>query len=464
MQPLQDSVIIDFFDWMRSQGKLDLVDDCITKEKNTRSGIESLKPYVNQYLKSQEMDSPSWKITESLRAYFIYRYGDKETTQILSEYLSSASLCSEHAIRHNDGRFMSYMTKTQESLNLVIELWKWLSIKDISTNALIDMSDLEFKTLIDSFLYEREGIVDKHLSKRLVYEIKEKSKSRLEFLSNFRCAISNETFHKPKPFWDSYKRYSNKDLVKCIFLPLARDKDTFIKFIESSWDDLNALSNDYLDIYYCEKELPLSGYSIKGKLQSLNIPENVLPCLVLWKNTLSEAQYVELRDLDYNKDVFWIMQTIVNNIKNQDGFATLCDKAKEQSNQLRLERKFIGGVTTMNQTNITITNSSLTGTQVGTTNSTVNFAPVNMSNDLSGEINQAISAIKEVAEITNDEKNMITDLLKEIDTAVKENNKEKQDKSKLMLKTVLKGMGEGGSKIITILSGLANLVKFFGLK
>ena len=102
---------------------------------------------------------------------------------------------------------------------------------------------------------------------------------------------------------------------------------------------------------------------------------------------------------------------------------------------------------TMNQTNYNITNSSLVGSQIGTQNSQLYF---NQS-DFSSEINQAISEIK-----------TIIDLLQQIDIAVKSDNKEAQTEAKFTLKGMLKGIGNTGVKVISVLSGLANLAKFFG--
>lgn len=35
----------------------------------------------------------------------------------------------------------------------------------------------------------------------------------------------------------------------------------------------------------------------------MNVPENVLPCLVLWEDKLEDARFIEIRDLT-DKEVF----------------------------------------------------------------------------------------------------------------------------------------------------------------
>lgn len=112
----------------------------------------------------------------------------------------------------------------------------------------------------------------------------------------------------------------------------------------------------------------------------------------------------------------------------------------------------------MSQTNFNINNSSLVGSQIGTSNSQLYFN----QNDFSGEISRAISEIKTIAELSEENKVIIIDLLKQIDDAIQSNNKDAQTEVKFTLKGVLKGIGNAGVKVISVLSGLANLANFFG--
>lgn len=112
---------------------------------------------------------------------------------------------------------------------------------------------------------------------------------------------------------------------------------------------------------------------------------------------------------------------------------------------------------TMNQKNYYVTNSSLFGSQIGTENSKLYF---NQS-DFSSEIKQAISEIEKITELSEKNMKSIIELLKQIDIAVKSNNKEAQTTKKSTLKGMLKGIGNTGVKVINVLSGLANLANFF---
>lgn len=112
----------------------------------------------------------------------------------------------------------------------------------------------------------------------------------------------------------------------------------------------------------------------------------------------------------------------------------------------------------MNQTNYNINNSSLIGSQIGTNNSQLYFN----QNEFSEEISKAILEIKAIAELSEENKVTIIDLLKQIDDAIQSNNKNAQTEAKFTLKGMLKGIGNAGVKVISVLSGLANLANFFG--
>ena len=112
----------------------------------------------------------------------------------------------------------------------------------------------------------------------------------------------------------------------------------------------------------------------------------------------------------------------------------------------------------MNQTNYNISNSTLVGSQIGTTNSQLYFN----QNDFSVEISKAILEIKTIAELSEENRITIIDLLKQIDDAIQSNNKEAQSEAKFTLIGMLKGIGNADVKVISVLSGLANLAKFLG--
>lgn len=149
---------------------------------------------------------------------------------------------------------------------------------------------------------------------------------------------------------------------------------------------------------------------------------------------------------------------------NQNDFIRLSQKGydkihmKSQSETQGIESLREGSIPIMNQTNYNINNSSLVGSQIGTTNSQLNFN----QNTFSKEISEAVVEIKTIAELSKENMETIIDLLGQIDVAIQSDNKEAQTEAKFTLKGMLKGIGNAGVKVISVLSGLANLAKFFG--
>lgn len=122
-----------------------------------------------------------------------------------------------------------------------------------------------------------------------------------------------------------------------------------------------------------------------------------------------------------------------------------------------------------------ITGGTVTGINKGNINA-LTYYPSNgrNTNFLIKEINEAQEIISKLSDISTYQKECITDLLKEtnqlLDKACNlkdsEEHEEKVDKeienNKKSFSHTIKIMGEGGVKIISALSGLANLLKFFG--
>ena len=254
-----------------------------------------------------------------------------------------------------------------------------------------------------------------------------------------------------------YSRYNDSDIVKCCLLLLARD-DLYNKLILDAdmWEDLNAVTADRMDIYYSYHDRYGRGYGIKDEMGWDTIPEDALPCLVLWNGNFSAPQYVELYDLNAN-DIYRVIQTIVQSIKEKKTLDKVCTTSKEKANKLRnLHEK--SGRPIMEKTSISIENSQIIGSQIGVENSTLYYN----AEDLSKEIHQAEAAIEQMVQLTEGSRKTIISLLDDIDAALKENDKDKATEAKGSLKGFLKGLGEGGAGVIGFLANLATIAAFLG--
>lgn len=180
----------------------------------------------------------------------------------------------------------------------------------------------------------------------------------------------------------------------------------------------------------------------------------------IYRSLLKKARY------GYQNDE---MNKIINKIDvviNQAQINTLLRKFDTEAIKKNEERRD----KTMEKPSISITNSKLVGSPVGSSDSEV-F--VDIGGDLlidsnksdsafAKEIQQAISEIKSISELSDENTKTVIDLLGEIETAVHSNDEETQLEAKFTLKGFLKGLGNAGVKVIGVLSGLANLAKFFG--
>ena len=86
-------------------------------------------------------------------------------------------------------------------------------------------------------------------------------------------------------------------------------------------------------------ELHLTGYKIAEKFKNLDVPINALPCLILWEDSIDEAQYITIRKLQYDPDVLHIIQTIAQNIKEKKDFDFIYREAVKMANEKRDNQK-----------------------------------------------------------------------------------------------------------------------------
>lgn len=368
---LPDYILIEFFNWIKindnARLNIGFVRECVMRDKHTNSAMEDLTPYAKEFIIQKGLDIKPWELIESMRVYLTYHYADKESTKRVEKSLWDESHNNKNNLHikideNGNTHIVHIMTAVPVPLHTTIEFLEWLLKQKINADDVYKMPMYVFKQLAKDFLIENNGVIDNDLLTYLQHEVKYKSPQN--FLKKFKRLISLNTFGKDtkkyKTIAELFGRYSNPCIMKCFFLPLAQDK-MFEKFINNSWIDLNSLSKNYLDIFYSVKELSASGYDIKDKIRSLNVAEDALPCLVLWVNSLETAKCVELRDLEY-KEIFRLLQSIVQNIKEGGAFDVVYSKTVIMADKLRKEHKN----TTIIEQEFVISDSKIQNSQLGT--------------------------------------------------------------------------------------------------
>lgn len=368
MNILPDYTIIEFFDWIKknesSHLNIDYVRECVKRDKHNKRALEDIMPYAKEYIIQRNLNIEPYVLTESIRFYLSDRYGSKKLVKKIEKSLRDEAI-SDKFTTDEGPCLMHHLVGAPTALQLEIEFLEWLLKQELNADDISKMPMSVFEELAKEFSIESKGIVDKSLLSDLLNAFKKKNPH--SFFDKIKRFDSMNVFGRDakqyKSIAELFCRYSDPKIVKCFFLPLTQD-NAFETFINESWHDLNALSKDYLDIYYSIPELSASGYDIKDKFASLEIAEDSLPCLVLWGKSLDDAQVVELRDLHYN-EIFHIIQSIVQNIKCGNDFKIVHEEAVKKADEKRESHRPISII----EQRFDISNSEIKNSQIGTSDS-----------------------------------------------------------------------------------------------
>ena len=104
----------------------------------------------------------------------------------------------------------------------------------------------------------------------------------------------------------------------------------FDDFVRDYWRDLNALSGDWLEIYYSDNDLRqrTSGYDILKRLRSVQASFIDLPALIFWEKSLDGAQAIPLRWMTHEQ-IFDLLKLVVQRISEGESLGAICSEAQE---------------------------------------------------------------------------------------------------------------------------------------
>lgn len=109
----------------------------------------------------------------------------------------------------------------------------------------------------------------------------------------------------------------------------------FRKLVTEHWKDLNDLSADYLDIYYCFENYGASGYDLMRQLHYL--PDKVhakLPCIIIWKENMDQGLCISIDGLSA-EDVYYLIREIVDLIIQGKSLKEIVEGANDMGNDRR---------------------------------------------------------------------------------------------------------------------------------
>lgn len=262
-----------------------------------------------------------------------------------------------------------------------------------------------------------------------------------------------DSAYRKKNFRYVYQRYlADDEPYKCLLLPIEEDYPMFHKLVTRRWKDLNDLSADYLDVYYCFMKYGESGYDLVKQLHYLS--EKVyakLPCIVLWKKNLDEALCISIDELSVN-DVYCLVREIVDLIIQGKKLDEIVEGANDMGNERRNKYRSItnynlnaNGANNVNQAVVTgdgniISQSTLKGE----------------NDNFIKELDQAIDIVTQ-SELSEEQKKI---LIKIFEDAKK---KDKQKGAKERFSAAIAFAGDMAAELIDLFAGLVTVATFFGL-
>lgn len=242
--------------------------------------------------------------------------------------------------------------------------------------------------------------------------------------------------------------------------------------ITDSWNDLNDLSGDYLDIYYSELDTGKSGYDIAKRINSLPISlKSKAPCLIIWDYNIHNAQYIPLDELN-SIQIICVIRSVVNCIIEKNNLQDIVKEASEKVSEIQEAnhgvKKYYGPVITGDGNVVGDNNAVGTGNVVGDANNiSGNTIAINSDESyikkLIDELDQAILAIKSSLELDDDLKAQMCGIITEAKDGTLENSEEKQKSAKTAFRHVKTFLTKIAPNLISTLANLTTISTFFGL-
>lgn len=512
MNLLPDMIIIDFCEWLKKklvakQCNYDFLDLMLDEEY--RSALRKYAKeylYVQRYLKATKrllhrfIDSDDFEQCFSHRERFIdygyfditdllhhihyarienglhnfieKEYGRQITVQDIvyyefaqereiesSQLADSTSYVFSHA--RSGGRekkwVLQLMNRANLELDIEVDFLEWL----IQTSGEpIDFRKMPMKTFeLLASKFQIECSKTENEKRKLIKSFKQTNYIVLS--EKLATVLPSNTAKRAKDLGYIFCRYQDKRIrFKCFIVPLQADADEYIDLMENRWYDLHYLSGDYLDIYYSKTDYGKSGYQIANQMSLIpNSLKTKAPIIVLWENHLEDAQGIDISRLD-NIAMFEVIRCIVNSIRDGQNIDQIVKEANQMSKKLRDEQRPV------NRNTLTIGGNAVVNGPVAVVNDhgemISNVGQKTDDANVLHELEKAKAIIRNFSEMNDRQKQLLNEIIDETKNAIKEDSVVKKEASKKRFKDAVDLIGIG-SKLISALSGLANVLKFFGV-
>jgi hypothetical protein len=344
-------------------------------------------------------------------------------------------------------QFMQYLSIVKSESSKTIEFFNWIIRKYPQLNIASDIPYIKIEELIDQFCEERSYSDIKSFKKQVERIFKGEFDNNI--FNKIRWVLGGSAKNQKNPF----DRYNRMNFHGIFLFPNFGSSD-LIEFIDASWQDLNSLTGEWIDIYYSKEDIKKrNGFDILKDFTSFNnIKLTDLPAFIIWDKSLNNALALPLRKLN-NNQILLTIQQVVQSIKEGCDLQSVAKAGldiinKELKRTIFFKQKiqYIMGdkFEFNNAKNFTFINKS---------------SVVNSFNKVKEQFDEeTANAIKQMAEIV--EKSENADAVELFDAFNKEVNKPEPKKS------LLKSFWNGLSTVLPILAHTAsiagNIIKIIG--
>ena len=460
MNQIPDIILIDFCEWLKQQIETQHTVGSISfifKEKYSTLLEHCAKLYLDSITSDETYDKADRNLATSITSSIDANSLVNNLIKVFShgpspKYNNSYDLNSESI-------GLSLMINVEADKDIEVDFLEWLIDNIQKPIDFEQISIREFKLLTKK--YQTDCHKNDNDIQKLISSLR--NTNRYILADKLINLLSKKSLKKAKDLGYVWGRYYNPNVrFKCLIIPLKKDIESYVDFIETRWDDLHYLTDNYLDIYYSKSDYVRSGFQTLNQLHYLSDElKKHAPAIILWKDRIVNAKSICISDLD-NGELFKVIEQLVNDIRADMSLDEIVEDTNMFIKNLQKQKLPIF-IDNHIEDNSMFKGATLTGNIVaGNNHGKLDYNIVNNQNDsvLIKEIENAKRIIQECTDINQEQIKALNEILDETLRAIKDNNQEKKDNSKKYFKKAINLIGVG-DKLITALSNLVNLLNFF---
>lgn len=436
-------IIDDFLEWLQREYPWYRIED-------TKRGwlSEEYLSYIlyNERLRLREQENERGCIKIDLSRYGLENETERlvrSTRELLSDKRRLEEVKS--MLSHPEGcveLMIMYPERYNIMLSDILNFFDWIRNQYPELNLSGDIPLCKLNDLIDEFCKNKKSPEANSLKKQIKQMFKESRNSN--FISKIREWFTNNG-NKTEEESNPFDRYSRVKFHGMFLFPKGCAAQ-LNKFIEESWQDLNSMTGEWIDIYYSKKDVKdRTCYDVRDNIKRFDKINNAdLPAFIIWDNDFENSYPIPISDLE-NKKILTLIAHIVDSIRSGKNLPEVIDDGmnfireelrKNEPNQINIQN--MGDIFELNNANnITLVNRSKVD---------------NAFNNNSDNCNENLAnVIKEIGKIVETSKN------KDANVLFKEFTKEldKKQPSKPKLRSFWNSLKE----ILPILSTTASIAE-----